>query len=113
MARPKQVELFAGMHPTDEREEFEEFWKRYPRKRNKGDAWKAWKQTKKARPALGRLISAVDAARDSWREREAEFIPYPASWLRAHGWEDEPDPQPQEPSYDEKLVRMDRKRWRG
>lgn len=112
MARPKQIDLFPGVHPSDEQEEFEEFWARCLRKRNKEDARKAWKQTKKERPAFARLIQALEIAKVDWRRRDPEFIPYPASWLRAHGWEDEPDPEPYEPSFDEMREQMERKRWR-
>lgn len=72
-------------------EGFEEFWKIYPRKCSKGDARKAWKQTQKIRPSLAELLKAVYAARASkqWQKDDGEFVPYPASWLRAERWDDE------------------------
>lgn len=72
-------------------EEFEQFWKIYPRKCSKGDARKAWKQTQKIRPVTAELLKAVYAARASrqWQKDDGEFVPYPASWLRAERWSDE------------------------
>jgi hypothetical protein len=71
--------------------EFEEFWVRYPLKKKKGDALKAWKQTGKKRPPLGALLAKLDALKASgdWTKDGGQFIPYPATWLRADGWEDE------------------------
>jgi len=88
--------------------EFEEFWKAYPRKASKGDALKAWGQTAKERPPLDELTLKVAnlAASYQWKREGGQFIPYPASWLRAHGWNDEvgtknaPDDKPLRKEYD-------------
>lgn len=73
--------------------EFSAFWKLYPKKKSKGDAWKAWLQEKKNRPALKDIINAVVVLRDSeeWLRDGGQWIPYPASWIRAWGWADVPD----------------------
>lgn len=70
---------------------FERFWSAYPKKRNKGDAWKAWKSLKPDGALVCAILAAVERARESvqWRKDEGQFIPYPATWLRARGWEDE------------------------
>jgi hypothetical protein len=72
--------------------DFDVFWVAYPKKKSKRDAWKAWQQTVTYRPSLvevvtkiGRLCSSLD-----WLRGGGQFIPYPATWLRADGWEDEP-----------------------
>ena len=72
-------------------EGFEEFWKLYPKKLAKGDARKAWQQTARIRPPLPELLQAVRAARASkqWQRDDGEYIPYPATWLRAERWADE------------------------
>jgi len=69
---------------------FEIFWKAYPKKKSKGDAKKAWKQMK---PNLDEVLSALawQVAQSDWIKQGGQFIPYPASYLRASGWEDEPD----------------------
>lgn len=71
-------------------ESFERFWAAYPKKRNKGDAWKAWRALKPSEELVSAILAAVERARESvqWRKDEGQFIPYPASWLRARGWED-------------------------
>ena len=70
---------------------FERFWLVYPKKRNKGDALKAWKSLKPGEQLVTAILAAVERAKTSvqWRKDEGQFIPYPASWLRARGWEDE------------------------
>ncbi len=70
---------------------FERFWSVYPKKRNKGDAWKAWRTLKPDEELVTVILAAVERAKASmqWRKDEGQFIPYPASWLRARGFEDE------------------------
>lgn len=72
-------------------DEFVAFWRAYPRKVKKGDAWKAWCQTEKLRPPLDKLIAAIQRAKRSeqWQKDGGQYIPYPATWLRAWGWEDQ------------------------
>ena len=89
-------------------EQFSILWSWHPRKKSKGDALKAWIQTAKIRPEFPVLMQAHARARRDWSERDIMFVPYLASWLRAHGWEDEPDP---EPTYDEIMARRQRKAW--
>lgn len=71
-------------------EGFTEFWAAFPRKKSKGDARKAWKQTESIRPPLEKLLKAVIVARaaEDWRKDAGKWVPYPASWLRAEGWDD-------------------------
>jgi hypothetical protein len=70
---------------------FERFWTTYPKKRNKGDAMKAWRALKPGEELVTAILAAVERAKASvqWRKDEGQFIPYPASWLRARGFEDE------------------------
>lgn len=75
-------------------DEFEIFWRYCLRKKSKGDAYKAWRQTAKDRPPLERLLDALGRANREWEHRDPRYIPYPATWLRAQGWLDEPDPEP-------------------
>lgn len=72
-------------------EGFDDFWSRYPKKRNRGDAEKAWVKLKPTADLLDRVLRAVEVAkqRDDWRKNDGQFVPYPASWLNAKGWEDE------------------------
>ncbi len=70
---------------------FERFWATYPKKRNKGDALKAWRALKPGESLVNAILAAVERTKASvqWRKDEGQFIPYPASWLRARGFEDE------------------------
>ena len=72
-------------------DDFIAFWAIWPRKIAKGDAFKAWTQTEEMRPDMETLLKKIREATSSWRseKREMSFIPYPATWLRAWGWEDE------------------------
>ena len=72
---------------------FDTFWSAYPRKKNKGDAQRAWKTAKIEEMLLPRLIMAVEVAKrgKDWKKDGGQFIPYPGTWIRARGWEDEPD----------------------
>ena len=74
--------------------DFEKFWDTYPRKKSKGDAEKAWKQIKPSPELVEIIISKVVLLKSSqeWLREGGEFIPYPATWLRAKGWEDEVGP---------------------
>lgn len=81
----------ASNHATDAyTPEFEAFWQVYPRKKGKRAAWKAWKAAlKRANPE-----AIIDAAKaEAKRPCELKYRKYPASWLNADAWEDEPDQQ--------------------
>ena len=69
---------------------FEDFWQAYPRKKAKGDAEKAWKTLKPDSTLLAVILGAVASQVRSpeWTKDAGQFIPYPASWLRAKRWQD-------------------------
>ena len=70
---------------------FEAFYSLYPKKRNRGDAEKVWKRIKPDADLTDRIVTAVKSACSchDWQKDGGKFIPYPASWLSAKGWEDE------------------------
>lgn len=74
---------------TDVEREFAEWYAAYPRKKAKADALKAYKAARKKAMAseildgLRGLLPELNAVAENFR-------PYPASWLRAESWEDEP-----------------------
>lgn len=70
---------------------FAEFWVLYPRKKSKGQAEKAWRSLNLTAELFTAIIAGVrrgKASRD-WLKDNGKFIPYPATWLRAKGWEDQ------------------------
>ena len=71
--------------------DFEAFWAAYPRKQAKGTAEKAWRTH---RPPLPLVLTAIAAQKQShdWLKDRGQFIPLPATWIRAKRWLDEVKP---------------------
>jgi hypothetical protein len=70
---------------------FERFWNLYPRKVEKIDAHKAYrKAVSKVSPDT--VIEGVVRLASDPNLPPKQFVPYPASWLRAGGWTNEPYP---------------------
>jgi hypothetical protein len=70
---------------VDAPDEFDQFWKAYPRKAAKPDGRKAYKA---ARKKTKHDVIMAGVARLVAENRAPQYIPYPASWLRAEGWND-------------------------
>lgn len=72
---------------------FAEFWSVYPKKKSKGAAVKAWKRIKPSAELVEQIVRKVDLLKrtDQWVKDGGQFIPHPASWLNAMGWEDDVD----------------------
>jgi DNA-binding Lrp family transcriptional regulator len=69
--------------------EFDLFYSAYPRKKKPRDAEKAWKAEHTSIPQIDDLLDILEKHKKSWEDREQRYIPYPASWLRAHSWEED------------------------
>lgn len=69
--------------------DFNSFWSSYPLKKNKDAAEKAWKKKK---PPINDVLKALAWQVDSedWTKSRGKFIPYPATYINAGGWKDEP-----------------------
>jgi len=72
------------------------FWTAYPKKRSKGAALKAWTALRPDAALVAAILVGVRRAVASpdWQRDRGQYIPHPATWLRARGWEDEPDQVP-------------------
>jgi hypothetical protein len=113
---PEQLRSDAGvtpesLHPSRARAEvkrslredniralFEKFWTEYPKKKSKGQAEKAWiKNIHSDEQLLEKIFSKIEEAKKSeeWLKEGGKYIPYPATWLNAKGWEDEYTTVPQ------------------
>jgi Fe2+ or Zn2+ uptake regulation protein len=76
---------------------FEAFWLAYPNKVGKRDAFKAWHAINPSDDLTARILNAVAKAAQShaWKKDGGQYIPYPGTWLRRDGWEDQLSPTPQ------------------
>jgi hypothetical protein len=74
---------------------FQKFWQIYPKKKSKGDAEKAWDRIKPDEQLVIKMLTTIEALRRSeeWIKEKGKYIPYPATWLNAKGWEDEIGPE--------------------
>lgn len=70
---------------------FEDFWSAYPKRKSRGQAEKAWQALRPNEQLVDAILVAIERAKTSadWLKSDGQFVPYPASWLRARGWEDE------------------------
>lgn len=81
---------------------FSDFYTTFPRKKSRGDAEKAWKQAIKAGHDPKEIMEGLKRNLADMTKRDPQFIPYPATWLRAQSWADEPDvaaPSPSHPTF--------------
>ncbi|MCX5592511.1 replication protein [Alcaligenes endophyticus] len=74
-------------------ESFVQFWSAYPKKRSKGAAEKAFLKINPDEQLLADMLRGIQRAmtQENWKKAKGQFIPYPATWLNAKGWEDEID----------------------
>ena len=79
---------------------FEQFWKAYPKKKSKGQAEKAFSKINPDEQLLATMIAKIEQAKKSkdWIKEGGQYIPYPATWLNAEGWEDEIETSTREPT---------------
>ena len=73
---------------------FAEWWAQYPKKVKKLDAEKAYRATLKRGVTPKELLDGLQRQKSAWKAKgtDPQYIPYPATWLRAGSWEDELDP---------------------
>lgn len=70
--------------------EFVAWWEAYPRKRGKGAAFRAFKKAIRS-ATVDALVAAVEEQTPLLMKNGVDFCPYPATWLNAERWLDEPD----------------------
>lgn len=70
---------------------FDEFWSQFPKKKSKGAAAKAWAKLR-CNSILPKILAGLRLAKAShdWTKDGGQYIPNPATWLNATGWEDDP-----------------------
>ena len=85
---------------TSDSAEFFLFWREYPNKKNKQTAISRWDKMHVTPELYAKIMEGLQRAKNSreWAEQDGKYIPHPASWLNAGGWENEYRPlQPAEP----------------
>lgn len=70
---------------------FGDFWVSYPVKKSKGQAERAWAKLNPDEQLHDAILDGLERAKTSeqWVSANGRFIPHPATWLNARGWEDE------------------------
>lgn len=69
-------------------ENFESFFAAYPKRKSRKDAEKAYRQIRREVSHETIMAGLERAKRTDSRFRDPKFTPFPASWLRAGGYED-------------------------
>lgn len=88
--QPDNALVIAGLEQVT----FDEFYAIWPKKRKRPDAQKAWDAAVK-RAAPETILAAARAYVDNPHRQPVQFVPYPATWLRADGWGDDLDGPPE------------------
>lgn len=77
--------------PEPEPPGFAEFYEAYPRKRERKKAAHAYRSALKAGAQPERLVQAAKTYALACRGKKIEYVKYPASWLNAGAYDDEPE----------------------
>ena len=92
-------------------ERFDRFWSVYPRKVAKQNAIRAWKKLCPDEALTRQILDAVERFKldPQWTRNNGQFIPYPATFLNGHRWEDAPseEPPPAEPRARQDVADLD------
>lgn len=72
---------------------FSRFWAAYPKKKSKGQAEKAFAKINPDEQLMAEILDGIERAKKSrdWKTDSGRYVPHPATWLNAKGWEDEID----------------------
>lgn len=67
------------------------FWRAFPKHVAKKEARRAWAQLAPDAETVDRMLATLawQAQQPEWTKDGGQYIPYPASWLRAERWDDE------------------------
>lgn len=73
---------------------FERFWNAYPKRIAKSAARIAWDRIKPNEALVEKILAAIEFQRSKpqWQREGGQYIPYPATWLHRHQWEDDIGP---------------------
>ena len=90
-SNPIQSNPKKNPNPNPTRARFSDFWSAYPKKVAKPDAERAWNKLNANDDLVERIIEDVDRRKTGteWIKDNGRYIPYPATYLNQHRWEDE------------------------
>lgn len=84
---PSELPLAPLAAPVDR---FAEFYAAYPRRKDRRKAEQAWRAALKRKADPDRIIAAAKAYAQS--AGDVQYLKYPATWLNAEAYDDEPEP---------------------
>lgn len=72
--------------------QWKRFWEAYPKRVAKKDARKAWAELSPSPDLVTQILEALEwqAEQPAWTKDGGQYVPFPASWLRACRWDDQP-----------------------
>lgn len=72
-------------------QDFDKFWALYPKKKSKGQARTAWNKLNPSAETVRAIMEKLPLliASEDWKKSGGQYIPYPATWINAEGWNDE------------------------
>ena len=76
-------------------EKFERFYNAYPKKKSRGKALNWFKKHRPESSLVDTMLESLEKQKLTidWQKQNGRYIPYPATWLNARGWENEVSPQ--------------------
>lgn len=98
--RKPQIDGISNTETT--RDYFSEFWKAYPKRVAKEAARKAFSKLKMDDEIFDKIIKAIN--RQGLCNTEIQFVPFPATWLNGHRWEDELTPNVQNQIFERRVL---------
>jgi hypothetical protein len=101
----KNINLKNNLPPQQAEDGFNKFWDSYPKRVDRLAAKRSFMRVAISAELMDQIIQgAINLARDP-NLPPKQYIPYPATWLNAGGWENEPYPE-REISAEEKAERL-------
>ncbi|MBW2186747.1 MAG: hypothetical protein JRG71_10235, partial [Deltaproteobacteria bacterium] len=96
------LSLSLNKHMVD----FDQFWAIYPKKQGKQQAVKAWQKIKPDSMLFEKIMVALNAQAmsEAWQKDNGNYVPHPSTWLNGCRWEDELEPEQNQPDSGSQLV---------
>ncbi len=76
------------LNKKEKAERFNAFWEAFPKKKNKAMALKAFERLNVDDELLSKMLKALEEHARSREWSDAQYIPYPSTWLNQERWTD-------------------------